>query len=160
MNNRYVTRAGKLARIIVSRILPGSDLLQSIKDIIAEEEIKYGLIISAVGAVEKVRIRNLEEVPEEYPITDANRDFRTIDKACEMLTLAGDIYQVEGKNLSQVHIHGTFSFVEDEKAHTVGGHLLEGCIVVGFAEVYIMELVGIEMIKRFDEETQTSQLFV
>ena len=51
------------------------------------------------------------------------------------------------------------SFVEDEKVSTVGGHLLEGCIVVGFAEVYIMELTEIEMVKRFDEETQTTQLF-
>ena len=160
MNNRYVTRSGKFARIIVSRILPGSDLLQSIKDIVAEEEIKYGVIFSAVGAMEKVRIRNLKEAPEKYPITDANRDFRTIEKTCEIITLSGDIYEVEGENLSQVHIHGTFSFAEDEKVRAVGGHLLEGCIVVGFAEVYIMELTEIEMIKRFDEETQTSQLFV
>ena len=57
-----------------------------------------------------------------------------------------------------MHAHGTFSFLEDGKISTVGGHLLEGCIVVGFAEIYIMELTEIEMIKRFDEETQTTQL--
>ncbi|HIE28024.1 TPA: DNA-binding protein [Candidatus Poribacteria bacterium] len=159
MKNRYVKRAGKPARIIVSRILPGSDLLQSIREIVAEEEIKYGIIFSGVGAMERVRIRNLKEVPEKYPITDANRDFRTYDLTCEILTLSGDIYEVEEENLPQVHVHGTFSFVQDGKVSTVGGHLLPGCIVVGFAEVYTMEISEIEMIKRFDEETQTTQLF-
>lgn len=159
MRSRYVSRAGTPARIIVSRILPGSDLLQAIQEIAAEEGMRSGIIVSAVGAMERVRLRNLKEVPEEYPITDANRAFGRVERTCEILTLSGDIYQVEGEEQPQVHAHGAFSFVEDGKVTTVGGHLLAGCIVVAFAEVYLMELTEIEMTKRFDEETQTLQLF-
>jgi len=32
-------------------------------------------------------------------------------------------------------------------------------VVFGFSEFAILELEGIEMVKRFDEETQTLQLF-
>ena len=159
MNNRYVTRTGGPARIIVSRILPGSDLLQAIKGIVAEEGMRSGIIVSAVGAMERVRLRNLRKVPKSYPITDANRAFAVIGKTCEILTLSGDIYKVEGEVQPQVHVHGVFSFMDEGVISTVGGHLLDGCIVVGFAEVYLMELAGIEMIKGFDKETQTSQLF-
>ena len=159
MSNRYVTRAGTLARMIVCRILPGSDLLQAIKEIAVEEEIRSGIIVSAVGALEKVRVRNLKEAPEEYPITDANRDFGTVKGPFEILTLSGDIYESEGEAGPQVHVHGAFSLVKDGEISTVGGHLLDGCIVLGFAEVYLIELAGIEMTKRFDEETQTLQLF-
>jgi predicted DNA-binding protein with PD1-like motif len=134
-------------------------LLQAIRDIIASQEIESGIIVSAVGALERARIRNLKEVPEQYPITDTHRDFRTIEKVCEILKLSGDIYAVKGESQPQVHVHGTFSFIEDEKVTTIGGHLLEGCIVASFAEVYIMELTEIQMIKSFDEETRTTQLF-
>lgn len=42
----------------------------------------------------------------------------------------------------------------------VGGHILDGCFVFGFAEIVIMELIKIDMEKRFDSETKTLQLFV
>jgi len=34
-----------------------------------------------------------------------------------------------------------------------------GCTVFEFSEVFMMELEGIEMVKRFDDETRTLQLF-
>lgn len=159
MKLRYVMHTSKPGRIIVSRILPGSDLLQAINSIIAEGKIENGIIVSAVGLLEKARLRNCKKLPEKYPITDVNRDFRSIEKPCEILTLSGDIYKVEGEDSIQTHAHVALSYIGDEKVSVVGGHLIEGCIVFGFAEVYIMELTEIEMIKRFDEETKTLQLF-
>jgi len=58
-----------------------------------------------------------------------------------------------------VHAHLTLSYTEKEKIRVIGGHLIEGCKVFGFAEVFIMELTKIEMVKKFDEETKTLQLF-
>lgn len=37
--------------------------------------------------------------------------------------------------------------------------MIEGCKVFGFAEVFIMEITKIEMVKKIHEETKTLQLF-
>ena len=42
----------------------------------------------------------------------------------------------------------------------IGRHLMEGCIIFGFAEIILMELEDIEMEKNYDDETRTLQLFV
>ena len=39
----------------------------------------------------------------------------------------------------------------------LGGHLIEGCTIFGFAEIILMELRDIEMEKNYDEETRTLQ---
>jgi predicted DNA-binding protein with PD1-like motif len=76
----------------------------------------------------------------------------------EILSLSGNISEVEGK--TWVHAHITLSYIEEEEIQVVGGHLIEGCIIFGFAEIIIMELQDIDMSKTFDEETQQMQLFV
>mgnify|MGYP006281625785 FL=1 len=49
--------------------------------------------------------------------------------------------------------------MDEGKIRVVGGHLIEGCIVHGFAEIIVLEIDAIEMIKAYDEETKTYQLF-
>ena len=63
----------------------------------------------------------------------------------------------DGKPL--IHAHLTLSYIEDETIRVIGGHMIEGSTVFGFAEVIIMELIDIEMIKKYDEETKTLQYF-
>ncbi|MCD6530361.1 DNA-binding protein [Candidatus Bathyarchaeota archaeon] len=75
----------------------------------------------------------------------------------EILSLSGNVSEVEGK--PWIHAHITLSYVENDEIKVVGGHVLEGCIVFGFAEVFIMELEDVDMKKKFDEETKTLQLF-
>jgi predicted DNA-binding protein with PD1-like motif len=58
-----------------------------------------------------------------------------------------------------VHSHLTLSYVDNETIRVIGGHMIEGCIVHGFAEIILMELVDVEMVKEYDEETKTIQLF-
>lgn len=142
---------------MATRIMPGSDLLQSIRTVIEKHRIKAGVIISGVGLLRKAHLRNCKALPKEYPITDTNRSFLTFERPLEILALSGNISEVEGK--PWVHTHITLSYVEGETVRVIGGHLLEGCIVFGLAEVFIMELSDIEMRKSYDEETKTFQLF-
>jgi len=143
---------------LVARIMPGSDLLHSICTIVEKHRMKAGIVISGVGLLRKAHLRNCKALPKEYPITDKNRSFLTFDKPLEILALSGNVSEVESE--TWVHIHATLSYVDGESIEIVGGHLLEGCIVFGFAEIFIMELRDIDMKKRFDEETKTPQLFI
>jgi predicted DNA-binding protein with PD1-like motif len=156
--NRYICRIGESGRVLVARIMPGSDLLQSVGTIVEKHGIKAGVVISGVGLLRKAHLRNCKALPKEYPITDTNRFFLTFDKPLEILALSGNVSEVESE--PWVHIHATLSYVDGESIGVVGGHLLEGCIVFGFAEILIMELRDIDMKKRFDEETKTPQLFI
>lgn len=157
MNNRYLLRPGKPGRVIVARLKPRSDLLTSLREIVIKEGIKAGVIISGVGLLGKARLRNCKSLPVEYPISDENRTFTSFKRPLEILSLSGNISFAEGEPL--VHAHITLSYVEEDTIGVVGGHLLEGCMIHGFTEVFVMELTDVEMVKRFDEETRTLQLF-
>jgi hypothetical protein len=143
--------------VIVARVKPGSDLLRSLQKIVAEEGITSGVIVSGVGLLKQARLRNCKSLPEEYPITDANRTFLSFEKPLEILSISGNVTLAEGEPL--VHAHLTLSSVEGTEITVIGGHLIEGCEVFGFSEFAILELEGVEMVKRFDEETRTLQLF-
>ena len=158
MTIRYDAQPGKAGRIMVLRLKPGSDLLETLHTLVSEERIEAGVIVSGVGLLGEARLRNCKSLPRDFPITDSNRTFLSIKKPLEILSISGNISKAEGSPL--VHAHITLSSVEEGDVSLVGGHLLEGCKVHGFAEIVIMELEEIEMEKRFDEETKTLQLFV
>jgi len=159
LDSGYVSRSGKSGRVLVARVKPGSDLMKSISAVAEENGIKAGVIISGVGLLKRAHLRNCKVLPETYPITDANRSFLTFEKPLEILALSGNVSEAEGK--PWVHAHVTLSYIDDNMdVRVVGGHLLDGCIVFGFAEVFIMELEDIDMRREFDNETKTLQLFV
>jgi predicted DNA-binding protein with PD1-like motif len=157
VTDRYIVRSGQPGRVIVARVKPGSDLLSSLQKIAAEEGITSGVIVSGVGLLKHARLRNCKSLPEEYPITDANRTFLSFENPLEILSISGNVTLAEGEPL--VHAHLTLSSVEEDEITVIGGHLIEGCVVFGFSEFAILELEGVEMVKRFDEETRTIQLF-
>lgn len=154
---RYEARNGRGSRIFVARLKPGSDLFKSLQDIASKEGIEAGVILSGVGLLGEAQLRNCRSLPEEFPITDANRTFLSFKRPLEILSISGNISKVEGKPFA--HAHLCLSYVEGKTITVVGGHLLGGCIVYGFAEIVVMKLDDIEMEKRFDEETKTLQLY-
>jgi predicted DNA-binding protein with PD1-like motif len=158
MTNRYDVRSGETGRVIVARLKPGSDLLGSLHEIVDKEEIRAGVILSGVGLLGEARLRNCKSLPEEYPITDENRTYLSFSRPLEILSLSGNITVAEGSPL--VHAHVTLSHVEGDEIGVIGGHLIEGCTIFGFAEIILLELEDIEMEKNYDEETRTLQLFV
>ena len=157
MAERYDTRTGSSGRVVVARLKPGCDLLRSLQQVVEEKGIKAAVILSGVGLLGAAGIRNCKTLPEEFPITDNNRSYMSFEKPLEIIGLSGNVSVAEGKPL--VHAHITLSYVEKDEIKVIGGHLIEGCTVFGFAEVFILELSGIEMVKSYDEETKTLQLF-
>jgi predicted DNA-binding protein with PD1-like motif len=153
----YRLRSGIQKRVIVARIKRGNDLLQSINNIVLDEGIKAGVILSAVGALNRASLRNVKSFPNELPITDVNRKYKVIEKPCEILSLSGNIGEIEDN--PGVHAHISLSFVQKNEVKSIGEHLVEGCVVSPFAEIVIAEISGISMEKRIDMDTKTYQLF-
>ena len=150
-------RVGGAGRVVVARLKPGSDLLLSIQEIANKEGVGAGVILSGVGLLGEARLRNCKSLPEEFPITNSNRTYLSFHRPLEILSISGNVAMAEGSPL--VHAHATLSYVEGGGIGVIGGHLIEGCIIFGFAEIILMELENIEMEKRYDDETRTLQLF-
>jgi len=120
--------------------------------------LRAGVILSCVGALSKARLRNLRAFRREFPITDAERSFLTLEGSpLEVIALSGNITELHGRPL--VHVHAILSTMQEGELSVVAGHLLEGTIVYSFAELILAELRGIKMEKTLDQETKANQLF-
>lgn len=153
----YILRSGGLRRIVVARVRLGGDLFLMMEEIAEKENIRAGVILSAVGALSRASMRNVKTLPEKLPIREANRFSVSLEGPFEILSVSGNISEVEGR--PTVHAHITLSAVRDDEVISLGGHLTEGCIACPFVELVIAELEDISMRKALDDETGTYQLF-
>lgn len=120
-------------RIICKRLHRGDDLLVEIKKIARDEKIKAAVVLSSVGCVSKVRVRDASGV-----------DIQELNENCEILSLNGTVSDV------RTHLHITLS---RKDLSTIGGHLVEGCIINTTCELVLKELPAYEFGVEQDENT-------
>ena len=125
-------------KTICKRLRRGEDLLCAIQGIAEQEKIAAGVVLSAVGCVSQGRVRDAGGV-----------NLRDISEHCEIVSLNGTV------SAKRCHLHIALS---KEDLSTVGGHLVEGCIINTTCELVIGILDGWEIDKEFDEETGYHEL--
>lgn len=135
---RHITTTVGNMKIHSVRLHRGDDLLNSIKEIAAEKEIKAGVVLSAVGCVTRAKIRDASGVT-----------VREINEDCEIVSLNGTV------SSTRCHLHLALS---KEDLSTVGGHMKEGCLINTTCELVIAEIPGQEIDVEFDEETGYDEL--
>ena len=125
-------------KTICTRLRRGDDLLLSIRALAKEHHIPAGVVLSAVGCVSEGRVRDASGVT-----------VREIKEPCEIVSLNGTVSE------ARCHLHIALS---KEDLSTVGGHLVEGCIVNTTCELVVGVpdewKIGVE----FDEETGYGEL--
>ena len=125
-------------KTICKRLRRGEDLLCAIQGIAEQENIAAGVVLSAVGCVSKARVRDASGV-----------NLRDISEHCEIVSLNGTV------SAKRCHLHIALS---KEDLSTVGGHLVEGCIINTTCELVVGVLNGWEIDKEFDGETGYHEL--
>ena len=120
------------------RLKWGEDLLDSIKQLCKEKDIKAGVVLSGVGCISSGRVRDASGVR-----------IREIAEHCEIVSLNGTVSAV------RCHIHIALS---KEDLTTIGGHLCSGCIVNTTCELVIGELPGVAYDEEADSETGYDEL--
>ncbi|MFD2937008.1 PPC domain-containing DNA-binding protein [Spirosoma flavum] len=99
------------------RLKPGQDLKKALESIVKQERIGAGAVLTCVGSLTDVTLRL------------ANQESATVWKGhFEIVSLVGTL-STDG---SHVHLS-----VSDSTGRTIGGHLLDGCIVYTTAELVI-----------------------
>jgi predicted DNA-binding protein with PD1-like motif len=103
-------------RKIMGRLPMGSDLLTSLEQHCADQDLKLGEVW-AIGAVSRARVGYYKQAEQKYLFTDLNQPL-------EILSLVGNVSLKDGKPM--VHAHVTLA-AEDGRAF--GGHLAPGTTV-------------------------------
>ena len=137
MEHRLISGRGELVCHCV-RLKHGEDLMNAIKQICIDQNIKAGVVISGVGCISSGKVRDASGVR-----------IREIDEHCEIVSLNGTV------SAARCHIHIALS---KEDLSTIGGHLCTGCIVNTTCELVIAELPGIAYDVEADEETGYKEL--
>lgn len=125
-------------KTICKRLRRGEDLLCAIQALAEQEKIAAGVVLSAVGCVAKARVRDASGV-----------NLQDICEHCEIVSLNGTV------SAKRCHLHIALS---KEDLSTVGGHLVEGCIINTTCELVVGVLDGWEIDKEFDPETGYHEL--
>ena len=109
-------------KTICKRLRRGDDLLLSLEQIAREEGLELAVILSAVGCVSRARLRD-----------DSGVTVRAIDEDCEIVSVTGTV------SAKRCHVHVSLS---KEDLSTVGGHLMEGCIINTTCELVLGVVSG------------------
>lgn len=135
--NSIISTSGNMVLHSV-RLHRGADLLVSIKELAQEKNIKAGVVLSAVGCVSQARLRDASGVK-----------IRDVEEHCEIVSLNGTVSE------KRCHLHLALS---KEDLFTIGGHMVEGCIINTTCELVIGEIPNQEIDVEFDEETGYKEL--
>ncbi|AUD07586.1 DUF296 domain-containing protein [Spirosoma pollinicola] len=99
------------------RLKPGQDLKKSLDLLVQQERIGAGALITCVGSLTDVTLRL------------ANQEGPSVWRGhFEIVSLVGTL------STSGSHIHLS---VSDSTGRTIGGHLLQGCIIYTTAEILV-----------------------
>lgn len=111
-------------RYLMLRLDPGQDLLQGIRQAVEETGITHGAILAGVGSLSAYHFHvvSTAAMPPDNAFVKGTGPY-------DILTVTGAI--LDGR----VHAHVTFS---DTKI-AMGGHLEEGCTVLTFAIIAIVD---------------------
>jgi hypothetical protein len=131
---------GQVGKMYFARILEGEDLAETIKKRLEETGIKAGIFFL---------IGSLKEAALGYYKEGQYKSIR-LDGPLEIVSCMGNI-AVDEKGEVIVHAH---LVVSDEKGEAFGGHLMKDSHVDATAELVVIEGVGVNLLKVFDEKTK------
>jgi hypothetical protein len=127
-------------RVHAFRLLPGEDLRASIQRYVEEHHIEAGWISTGVGSLTELHLRYADQ-----PTGERRRG------RFEIVSLVGTV----SKHGSHLHLAAS-----DERGATIGGHLLDGCLVYTTAEIVIGESLQHVFTRERDGSTAWPELHV
>lgn len=122
------------------RLEPGDDLKKSIASVAIDQGVAAGVVLSAVGSLDRVRVR----------LAGADHFLEDLG-VFEILSVQGTV------GSDGVHLHLAFSGPDGV---AMGGHLSDGCSIRTTCELVLLEDQGITFSRRHDDVTGFHELFV
>ncbi len=141
---------GEPGRIIVASLAPGSQLTDSILEICRQEGIETGIILSFIGTVNELYLRNPRDTTV-LPVTNEAEfslqvDTMVLKRQMEILTVQGNVTTFEGELF--LNLHGLFS---EAGGIVHGGHIFRATIW-SQGELFIQEIKKAGVTRQRDHE--------
>lgn len=130
-----VFHAQGLGRVIVLNLKRGDMLLESVRDLLAQEGVKNAVLVSIVGSLQKLVYHR----PLSLAIT-AEDEFVTVEKPMEIGSVNGTV----------INGHPHFHIVAADPETTHIGHLEEGTQILYLAELVFCEIDGLQIERKLD----------
>jgi uncharacterized protein len=151
--DRIWYRESNQGRRFVLRIAPGGNLVEALLQFAREVNLKFGVILSAIGSVRNVSFSDIQ-AGARLPITEPRMPVHEIEGPLDLLGLEGNLVPNEtGKMDDHLHIIGSKSSGE-----VIGGHLIEAEVFATCELILVEYLVeGIE--RQYSEKGGIDTLF-
>lgn len=145
MRAKYST--GSTSKVLMIRVLPGSDVIEGIEEACQDLDIKNGAICSCIGSLQKASF--LIAVPLKTKVGAGYSDPINLDGPLELLSAQGTIGQEQNGDLF-IHMHGLLS---DQDGNVHGGHLIKGKNpVLITCEIMISQVKGVKVVRTYDPD--------
>ncbi|MGQ4646850.1 PCC domain-containing protein [Lyngbya aestuarii] len=125
-------------KIFAIRLKPNQDLKDNLRNFAKQNHLQSGFILTAVGSLKQATLRF------------ANQDnSQLLTEKFEIVSLVGTL------SLHGIHLHISLS---DKNGKTIGGHLLDGCLISTTAEIVIGTSQDFIFMRTLDAETGYQEL--
>lgn len=153
INNNIQMAEGRLGRVVVLRLKPGTDVLLGLQAACQQAGINNGVIVSAIGSLSEVRFCDPIEIAEKrarYGYGDPLQ----LEGPIELLSASGIICH-DDSGATNLHVHVDLA---DQNGKAYGGHLVEGTKVLLTLDAVIGEIDGVDMRRKMDPELEVPLL--
>jgi predicted DNA-binding protein with PD1-like motif len=141
---------GQAGRVIVARLLPGTDLVATIGEICAEHDIRAGVVLGSLGTLQRARLLTVARVPTHKSGVGYS-DPLLLEGPIEFINGQGIISELEDGTIF-VHFHGT---ITDTEMRLYAGHFDPvGNPVLSTMDITIVETIGVHVRRELDPETE------
>jgi predicted DNA-binding protein with PD1-like motif len=130
------TMTAPLTRMVMIRLRHGTDVLEGLKQGIAEQKIKNAVIVGGFGSLIRYHVHVV--TTQELPTVDG---FVKVDRPQDVLNVSG--YVIDGR----LHPHITLA----DRETAMGGHIEPGTHVLTFLNVAFAVLPDDASLDRFDD---------
>ncbi|MCW4019883.1 MAG: DNA-binding protein [Candidatus Bathyarchaeota archaeon] len=144
----FVAAEAKLGRLVVGRVTPRTDLVHGIAKVCEAYGIKSGVVISAIGSLQRARLHYVVSDAED-PLGTAPGPDLHVEGPVELGSCHGLICEDEEGEVS-VHLHAS---VMGKSKKVYSGHVTDkGNPVAVTVDFSILETQNIRIIRRFDPQ--------
>lgn len=125
---------------IALRLKPQQDLKAALDAVVCQQNLEAACVITCVGSLTRAVLRLAGEA-----------EATVYEGKFEIVSLTGTLSQ------SGSHYHMA---IADHNGRTLGGHVLEGCLIYTTAEIIIGVLPGLRFRRELDEATGYNELSI
>ena len=149
MKDQFTSAEGRMGRVVVLRMKPGTDLLDGMLAACEKHGIHNGVIISAIGSLNGVYYCDVEAVSDKKCGYGYGRTLY-LDGPIELTGASGVICSdAEGRINMHVHIN-----MSDKYGNAYGGHLVQGTKVLLTADIVLGEIEDVQMLRELDPDME------